>query len=161
MRQKKKENELGVNCVCHILGRDDEHVEPLCPNDIYSNYSVLFATPTPPPLSISIQNRKKRKGRQGGGRGLWNTLTQANEREETRGRKHKETCTKKERRRCDALWRKYSSCGSSFPLESGKNCSAPLTQNTCGHITIQPRRPEVYGSLLGFGRRGIFCPART
>lgn len=113
-----------------------------------------------PPPSSQYFHPEKKKGREGG-KGLWNMLTQANEREEKRGRKHKETCTKKERKSCEELWRKYSSCGSSFPLESGKNCSTPLTQNTCGHITIQPRRPEVYGSLLGFGRRGIFCAAQT
>lgn len=77
----KKRDEQCVDYVCHILRHDNKHVESVWPTDTYSNNSTFF--PSLPPLSLSIQE----KGLEGskGGWGLWDMLTQANEKEGKRG----------------------------------------------------------------------------
>lgn len=153
LERKKKKDEEGVDYVCHILRHDDKHVEPIWPTDTYSNNSTFFFLFSLPPLSLSIQ-RKGSKGREGG-MGLRNMLTQANEREGTRGRRTKRPKSCGERRR------KYSSCSSSFPLASGKSWCAPLSrsQEACvvtwspGHVIQKFMGAHCFQDL---GERRIF-----
>lgn len=121
--------------MCHILHHDDEHVDPICPTDTYSNNSF------PVPLSLSIQG--KRFGKRGWGMGLWNMLTQANETGEKWGR---DTKRRAQRRRESERGQKVVESGGGNTVAAAvvfhwslERAGALGARSLCGHMITTPR----------------------
>lgn len=93
-----------------------------------------------PLLSVFPSRRKLPKAEKGGCvcAICWHRLTR---KRQSRGRG-----TKRHTKKAKKLCRKYSSCSSSFPLESGKTWCTPLAWKMWGHMITRPRYSEVYGS---------------
>lgn len=99
LRRKKEWVEEGADYVCHILHHDDKHVEAIWSTDIYSNYNTQFS---PSPHYFQPGEDCERQGR---GMGLWNMLTQTNEREAKRGRAPKRRAQRRrETRKKKVVW---------------------------------------------------------